>query len=105
MILNGKRGPSADLIAGIYLHYSDHMTWLLTGEENGDDCKNGPGNVSSGPPYPDLVGLFQQQELARNLNRDLLTLERLDQSELEEVCEFVKYRLFRKEHASKTNRQ
>lgn len=32
MIVTGKRGPSAELIAGIYIHYREYLTWLLTGE-------------------------------------------------------------------------
>jgi hypothetical protein len=31
MVLNGKSGPSADMIAGLYLHYSEYLEWLLTG--------------------------------------------------------------------------
>jgi len=34
MVLGGKRGPSADLIIGIFLNYSEYLFWLLTGEEN-----------------------------------------------------------------------
>ena len=34
MVLAGKRGPSADLIIGIFLNYSEYLFWLLTGEEN-----------------------------------------------------------------------
>lgn len=33
MVLNEKSGPSADMIAGIYLHYNDYLEWLLTGDE------------------------------------------------------------------------
>jgi transcriptional regulator with XRE-family HTH domain len=33
MITTGKRGPSADLLAGIFLNYSEHFEWLLTGNE------------------------------------------------------------------------
>ena len=29
MVVTGKRGPSAELIAGIYIHYSEHLNWLL----------------------------------------------------------------------------
>ena len=31
MILGEKRGPSAELISGIYLHYGEYLHWLLTG--------------------------------------------------------------------------
>jgi len=33
MVLNENSGPSADMIAGIYLHYSEYLEWLLTGHE------------------------------------------------------------------------
>lgn len=33
MVLTGKRGPSAELIAGLHLHYRDFLAWLLTGQE------------------------------------------------------------------------
>lgn len=31
-ILKGKRGASAELIAGLYIHYRKYLSWLLTGE-------------------------------------------------------------------------
>jgi len=37
-ILKGK-GPSAGLISGIFLNYSEHLYWLLTGKEPTDDGK------------------------------------------------------------------
>ncbi len=37
MILSGKRGPSADLIAGLYIHYREYMDWLITGTEPVND--------------------------------------------------------------------
>lgn len=32
MVLKGKRGASAELIAGLYIHYSNYLNWLLIGE-------------------------------------------------------------------------
>ncbi len=32
MVLKGKRGASAELIAGLYIHYGNYLDWLLTGE-------------------------------------------------------------------------
>lgn len=32
MVLKGVRGASAELIAGLYIHHSDYLSWLLTGE-------------------------------------------------------------------------
>ena len=32
MVLKGKRGASAELIAGLYIHYGKYLEWLLTGE-------------------------------------------------------------------------
>jgi transcriptional regulator with XRE-family HTH domain len=32
MVLHGKSGPSADMIAGIFLEYGEHLNWLLTGQ-------------------------------------------------------------------------
>lgn len=32
MVAKGKRGPSADMMKGLYLNYSPYMNWLLTGE-------------------------------------------------------------------------
>ncbi|MBL7195902.1 MAG: helix-turn-helix transcriptional regulator [Desulfobacterales bacterium] len=31
-VLKGKRGASAELIAGLYIHYREYLSWLLTGE-------------------------------------------------------------------------
>jgi transcriptional regulator with XRE-family HTH domain len=32
-IINQGKGPSADIIAGIFLNYGEHLNWLLTGKE------------------------------------------------------------------------
>lgn len=37
MILTKKSGPSAQLIAGLFLHYSEYLPWLLS---EGDDVYN-----------------------------------------------------------------
>jgi len=31
-VLKNKRGPSAELVAGLYIHYREYLRWLLTGE-------------------------------------------------------------------------
>ena len=31
-VLKNKRGPSAELVAGLYVHYRGYLQWLLTGE-------------------------------------------------------------------------
>ena len=33
MVLNENSGPSADMIAGLYLHCNEYLTWLMTGIE------------------------------------------------------------------------
>lgn len=33
MVITGKSGPSAELIAGLCLHYNEFMGWLLNGAE------------------------------------------------------------------------
>ena len=37
-VLSGK-GPSAALISGVYLYYSEHICWLLTGKDPSDDAR------------------------------------------------------------------
>lgn len=32
MVLKGMRGASAELIAGLHIHYGEYLDWLLTGE-------------------------------------------------------------------------
>lgn len=32
MVLKGTRGASAELMAGLYIHYGNYLHWLLTGE-------------------------------------------------------------------------
>ena len=39
MILNKKVGPSAELIAGIFLNYNEYLHCLLTGEDNSKEIK------------------------------------------------------------------
>lgn len=31
-VLKNKRGPSAELVAGLYMHYREYLSWILTGE-------------------------------------------------------------------------
>ncbi len=33
MVLSKRRGPSSELIAGLFLNYSNYLPWLLTGED------------------------------------------------------------------------
>ncbi len=33
MVITGKRGPSAEMIAGLFVNYSDYLGWLLTGKK------------------------------------------------------------------------
>ena len=101
MILSEKRGPSADLIANIYLHYSEHIYWLLTGK---DEFPAGrPDKSGSNSAHPDVAELFQQTQLASDIIRDLVNLERANPKELEEVKDFVTYRLFKKDLPQKEN--
>ncbi|WP_051283880.1 helix-turn-helix transcriptional regulator [Desulforegula conservatrix] len=86
MIIKGKRGPSADLISGVYLHYRDHFHWLITGEYEHEI------HTDHEVPYFDpvinehieIVKKFKHKEHAKKINESLLkidsieTLERID---------------------------
>ncbi len=82
MIISGKRGPSADLIAGIYLNYSEHMTWLLTGKEATSDLSNDTKVVIK---HQNLVKNFKNPERGLCWNERLIDIE--DASE--DLCEKV----------------
>ena len=42
MVVTKKRGPSAELIAGVFIHYSEHLSWLLTGEHQKKEVSSSP---------------------------------------------------------------
>ena len=95
MILSGKRGPSADLMAIIVMNYSEHVHWLLTGKnEEETDClsQNEPTFLLTA-----MAALFRQKDLAYGIIEALLSLEKKAPSELREVKAFIEYRLFRKD--------
>jgi len=33
MVITGKSGPSAELIAGLCIHYNEYVSWILKGED------------------------------------------------------------------------
>ena len=49
-VLKGKRGASAELIAGLYIYYSEYMYWLLTGEGEMTKTPEMEGMVAEDPP-------------------------------------------------------
>lgn len=48
-VIKGRSGPSADMIASIYLHYSEYLDWLLTGEQKTAVGGEGRGVAGSCP--------------------------------------------------------
>ena len=46
MVITGKSGPSAELIAGLCIHYNEYMSWLLTGTEAEKEKKQVEFNTS-----------------------------------------------------------
>jgi transcriptional regulator with XRE-family HTH domain len=44
MVLSGKRGPSAELIAALAVHFGDNVVWLITGQERGEG-QGGAGRI------------------------------------------------------------
>lgn len=74
MILSGKRGPSADLIAGLYLNYSEYLTWLLTGEEKKEPTTS--ENITKLIiEHQDLLKRFKNQKRAKEINERLIDIE------------------------------
>lgn len=49
-VLKGKRGASAELIAGLYIYYSEYMYWLLTGEGEMTKTPEIESGVAEAPP-------------------------------------------------------
>ena len=47
MVVTGKRGPSAEMIAGIFVNYSEHLPWLLN-QPRADREKLEKGREKSG---------------------------------------------------------
>lgn len=40
MVLANKRGPSSEMIVGIFLNYREYMHWLITGEDENIESVN-----------------------------------------------------------------
>ena len=68
--------------------------WLLTGRGEMFKSETVQGLSGSRPPHADLVELFDQQDLAWDINWELLKLEKVDKKELYEVLKFIKFRRF-----------
>jgi len=81
MILSGKRGPSADLIAEIYINYSEHLDWLLTGKEKGPQQQL-VANESEAHQviveHQDLIKGFDDPFLGKTLNEKLIDIQDTD---------------------------
>lgn len=93
MILSGKRGPSADLIATIYIHYREHMTWLLTGKE-----ETASRSLSITKPeaqkvvieHQDLIKGFRNPILGKELNEDLILVQNTDEKLFKSTVESIR---------------
>lgn len=59
MILNKKVGPSAELIAGIFLNYNEHLHYLLTGEENSREIKIAEQEIPYGENKGEITKLLK----------------------------------------------
>lgn len=103
MVLNGKRGPSADLIIGIYLNYGEHFDWLLKGDESKQEgSKDKSCNITKVIiEHQDLVKRFKNPEKAKEINEDLLLLEDIDKDGVDEVHDIIKMKLERKGNSQK----
>ncbi|MCG8548931.1 MAG: helix-turn-helix domain-containing protein [Desulfobacterales bacterium] len=87
MILSGKRGPSADLIAEIHLNYSEHLTWLLTGNDETKDPLPSKQSVIS--EHQDMIKNFKNPERAKDINKKLLEIEELSEKIYDRVDIYI----------------
>jgi len=70
--------------------------WILTGEQqyniftivNNDKTKN------KQVPYPNLVALFIQKNLAWELNYSLIELEKINPAALKDVQDYINFKIF-----------
>jgi len=68
MIISGRRGPSAELIAGLHIHYSKYLTWILTGENREVQSSHSSAKpideslISSAPKKKDILEKLRQLE-------------------------------------------
>jgi len=95
MVLSGERGPSAELIAGLYYHYSKYLHWILTGESPGFDegvgldvfkVKEQITSFDKKLKHKDIISRFKNKDLAKEINIKLLELESLNESELKYIA-------------------
>ena len=59
MILSGKRGPSAELIAGIFINYRNKLHYLLTGEDNSKEIKIAEKEIPYGENKEEITKLLK----------------------------------------------
>ena len=59
MILSGKRGPSAELIAGIFINYRNKLHYLLTGEDNSKEIKIAEKEIPYGENKEEVTKLLK----------------------------------------------
>jgi hypothetical protein len=121
MVLLGKRGPSAELIAGLFSHYRGYLHWILTGEGETIEFLNkslpegiprvsdpvlpyGPDNHGIGPAVELLANILGSGDqmiiqslmsglraLSRAAEKDKLQVSRIQ--ELEEKCKALEERM------------
>ncbi|WP_027360143.1 helix-turn-helix domain-containing protein [Desulforegula conservatrix] len=83
MILSGKRGPSADLISGVYIHYREFFDWLISGVDSDESM-----DLCADPIVQEHVGIvkkFSHKEQVKKINEHLLAIDKQYPENLKEV--------------------
>jgi hypothetical protein len=69
MILTNKRGPSAELIIGLFIHYRYYLDWLLTGDGDPYNIvdQSAPSTLSNSSKTPAADPLQEVLNMARHV--------------------------------------
>ena len=93
---NHKYEPSFKVIVQIYKHFGISPDWLLTGDGEPQKSEGG-GNKEQGTTqrviemdHADIIRRFQDKSYARDLNLDLVDLERLSPEAYRKVGAYIK---------------
>jgi transcriptional regulator with XRE-family HTH domain len=68
MVVTGKRGPSAQLIAGIFINYSEHLAWLLNQPDN---YKFNSGKKNKRPEILNELEEWISEETRKNPKKEI----------------------------------
>lgn len=93
MVFSGTKKPNAELITKLFFHYREYFDWLLTGVKSETNYSQDDIVKKHDISPSKLINFFEQKDLAREINNDLIEIEKIDPNELIEMRYLIKYHL------------